>query len=232
MKMPQKDILWFVSNCKSPNDRLKLAQELRISLGGRLMIDQFGSCNRLWPKSTPEVNWLLCLLFNKHFIQDLRLGRGRGDWNTVNATFYEQYKFYLSFENSNCRDYITEKLFKVLQLKSVIPLTLGGLSKDDYNKVIPPHSFIHVDDFSNVRKLADYLVYLANNLTAFSEYFWWKEEYRVQMLNEFKEPVENLPEKFNPLCNFCRILHQHGKNVRRKNIRDYWSLDNCKRPYK
>ena len=56
------------------------------------------------------------------------------------------YKFFFSFENSNCRDYISEKFWAALQRRQ-IPVVMGGASPEDYAKIAPPHSFIHVDDF-------------------------------------------------------------------------------------
>ena len=37
----------------------------------------------------------------------------------------EEYWFYLSFENSICNDYITEKFWRTLDLK-VVPIVMGG----------------------------------------------------------------------------------------------------------
>ena len=63
------------------------------------------------------------------------------------------YKFYLSFENSVCEDYITEKFFRILKY-NVIPVTYNGV---DMDKFAPPHSFINTLDFKGVSNLAKYL---------------------------------------------------------------------------
>ena len=47
----------------------------------------------------------------------------------------EDYKFYLSFENSICKDYVTEKFFS--KLGRIVPVVLGGLS-GDYTRMAPP----------------------------------------------------------------------------------------------
>ncbi|TNN07845.1 Glycoprotein 3-alpha-L-fucosyltransferase A isoform 2 [Schistosoma japonicum] len=82
------------------------------------------------------------------------------------------YKFYLSFENSICQDYISEKFFENALKNTVIPVVMGA-SKQEVVRSAPPNSFIHVDDFNSAKELADYLHYLDRNKTAYNEYFKW-----------------------------------------------------------
>ena len=55
------------------------------------------------------------------------------------------YKFYLSFENSLCRDYVTEKFYNALQFTTV-PIVYGSAN---YSTVAPRKSYIDVRDFSS-----------------------------------------------------------------------------------
>ena len=79
----------------------------------------------------------------------------------------KNYMFYLSFENSICEDYVTEKFWKFLN-GNLVPVVLGGAN---YDKIAPPHSFINAMDFSSPNDLAEYLKYLISNSTAYNEYF-------------------------------------------------------------
>ena len=87
----------------------------------------------------------------------------------------KSYKFYLSFENANCVDYITEKLWLTLR-KDVVPVVMGGA---DYKRHLPPHSFIDVREFASAKHLADYLLMLSNNDALYRQYFEWKRRYRI-----------------------------------------------------
>ncbi|VDO82308.1 unnamed protein product [Schistosoma mattheei] len=106
----------------------------------------------------------------------------------------EQYKFYLSFENSLCQDYITEKFFENALMNDVIPVVMGA-SIEEYKSVAPPNSFIHVDQFSSPRQLAEYLHYLDKNHTAFNEYFIWQNKWKV------------LSFPGRPECDFCLLAN-------------------------
>lgn len=56
------------------------------------------------------------------------------------------YKYYLAFENSLCRDYVTEKFYKPL-LYTTVPVVYGGA---DYEVAgAPPNSYIDVRKFSS-----------------------------------------------------------------------------------
>merc|ERR1719187_13780 len=70
------------------------------------------------------------------------------------------YKFYLAFENSNCRDYVTEKLFMNALQNGVVPIVMGA-SVTDYAAIAPPHSFLHVDNYNSPADLAKHLEILA-----------------------------------------------------------------------
>lgn len=67
------------------------------------------------------------------------------------------YKFYLSFENSNCAQYITEKLWWNAFAKNSIPIVMGA-SRHDYQLLLPPNSYINVDEFARPVDLARYFV--------------------------------------------------------------------------
>lgn len=80
-KGKSKEVAWFVSNCGARNLRMEYAMELKKYIS----VDIFGYCG------------------------DLRCKRS--DAKACFRLLDTDYKFYLSFENSNCRDYITEKFF-------------------------------------------------------------------------------------------------------------------------
>uniref|UniRef100_A0A3B4T857 Fucosyltransferase n=1 Tax=Seriola dumerili TaxID=41447 RepID=A0A3B4T857_SERDU len=88
-------------------------------------------------------------------------------------------KFYFSFENSIYKDYITEKLFRPMKLGSV-PIVLGP-PRQNYEEHIPADSFIHVDDFSTPKELAERILYLNQNITEYMKYFNWKNRFEVQL---------------------------------------------------
>ncbi|RXN17057.1 alpha-(1,3)-fucosyltransferase 9-like isoform X2 [Labeo rohita] len=84
-------------------------------------------------------------------------------------------KFYLSFENSIHKDYITEKLYNPLKLGTV-PVVLGPPTKN-YEELIPGNAFIHVDDFSSPKELAEHLKLLDQNESLYRQYFTWREHF-------------------------------------------------------
>ena len=65
----------------------------------------------------------------------------RGYWTLFDTI--KQFKFYLAFENSKCKDYISEKFFQNAVLSGAVPIVLGAERKE-YEKFLPRGSFIHV----------------------------------------------------------------------------------------
>ncbi|VDP25238.1 unnamed protein product [Soboliphyme baturini] len=51
-----------------------------------------------------------------------------------------------------------------------------GAPKEDYERIAPPHSFVHVEDFASPRQLAEYLLKLDKNDTLYNSYFQWKSK--------------------------------------------------------
>ncbi|XP_077479440.1 alpha-(1,3)-fucosyltransferase 7-like isoform X2 [Stigmatopora argus] len=102
--------------------------------------------------------------------------------------------FYLAFENSEFKDYITEKLWKNAYMSGAVPVVLGASIKD-YEAVAPPHSFIHVDQFASVKELAEYLVELAGDQKRYDEYFQWKAKWNVKLRNNW----------LDGLCKLCSL---------------------------
>ena len=57
---------------------------------------------------------------------------------------------------------------------NVIPIVLGAHRKE-YTRLLPPNSYIHVDDFQSPKELAKYLLFLTKNDKFYNQYFLWKD---------------------------------------------------------
>ncbi|XP_068195463.1 4-galactosyl-N-acetylglucosaminide 3-alpha-L-fucosyltransferase 9-like [Antennarius striatus] len=109
-------------------------------------------------------------------------GYGKYFGKPLTATEYyrtlSKCKFYLALENSIHMDYITEKFFNALSLKTV-PVVLGP-PRENYERIIQGDAFIHVDDFKSPKELADYLLLLDKNEEMYLKYFEWQRHFKVK----------------------------------------------------
>ena len=188
LKKRSKDIAWLVSHCNTPSKRENYVEEMKKNK--ELKIDIFGKCgnNNDTTSKLPSRN---------------------GNYEMGYPILAEQYKFYLSFENAKCYDYITEKFFLALN-SGMLPIVMGGLSKHDYEKVAPPHSFIHVDDYENSTELMKALYKISNDPILYNSYFWWRNYYEFYSLNH--------------KCQLCNVLNSKDFVTKNnyKNFNSYW----------
>ncbi|CAK9297730.1 unnamed protein product [Gordionus sp. m RMFG-2023] len=141
-----KMIAWFVSNCES-QFRLDYAN----TLNKYIPVDIYGKCG------------------------DSPLYCAKEEGTKCFDMLDKDYKFYLSFENSRCKGYVTEKFFDNGLKNTIIPIVMGP-SKSEYIRIAPSQSFIHVDDFPSPAHLALYLYILDSDDQLYNSYLAWKSE--------------------------------------------------------
>ncbi|OWF47138.1 Alpha-(1,3)-fucosyltransferase C [Mizuhopecten yessoensis] len=117
------------------------------------------------------------------------------------------YKFYLSFENSLCRDYITEKTFKIFQNEfDTVPITrgIGG----HYSLYLPPESFIDTSNYKNIDQLGHFLNHLNKNETLYLKYFKWRRHYQPRS------------DAYYSFCELCNRMHRPDVYTRYRRLYD------------
>ena len=111
-----------------------------------------------------------------------------------------KYKFYLSFENTFCMDYVTEKLPLHALGNGIVPVTLSWVNTNSYYLSAPLKSFINALHFPTVKALADYMTKVGNSPELYNEYFKWRSNYTIY--------------DFQILCEICKRLHLDRHSVR------------------
>lgn len=139
----------------------------------------------------------------------------RSSTSACNDMLTDDYMFYLSFENSLCTDYVTEKLFYSLR-ELVIPVVYSGAN---YSKFAPPMSYINANDFDNPKQLASYLLFLDGNLTEYVKYFWWKKHYNI---------LQDPHPSHAAFCQLCIHLHNgYEPSDKRQDVSNWWRNGTC-----
>lgn len=171
---------WFVSNCNSRNNREQFVRDLQKELQRHNQkIDTYGKCGTL---KCPR-NSALC-----------------------DRYLEEDYYFYMSLENSNSEDYVTEKLLTPL-LHHTVPVVLGAA---DYDRFLPPGSYLHGRKLGPA-KLAEEMVKIMQNATLYANMFRWRRHYDV---------VRTWPP---PLCRLCEDLHDRASEAQQyAHFREWW----------
>ena len=129
----------------------------------------------------------------------------------------KSFKFYLSFENSRCKDYITEKLFSNAFQNNLIPI-VAGAPKIDYLKMVPEDSFIHVDDFSSVKKLADFINKIESSENDYQSYFSWRMRKNSDL---FLSDTSSVMKNYG-WCKLCRDLKNKKQVNENLNLQKWW----------
>lgn len=175
-----KKVAWFVSNCSARNGRLQYAHELQKYID----VDIYGACG------------------------DHKCSRSNSE--KCFEILDQNYKFYLAFENSNCKDYISEKFYVNALTRNVLPIVMGA-RPEDYESGSPQKSYIHVDEFASPKELAEYLHLLDKNDDLYNSYFKWK----------------NTGEFINTYfwCRVCAMIHDEESISKPKwyeDVNDWW----------
>ncbi|XP_069361850.1 glycoprotein 3-alpha-L-fucosyltransferase A [Maniola hyperantus] len=129
----------------------------------------------------------------------------------------KEYKFYLAFENSNCRDYVTEKFFVNGLQHDVLPIVMGA-RPSEYAAVAPHNSYIHIEEFAGPEELAAYLRRLDEDDALYNSYFKWKGT--GEFINTYF------------FCRVCAMVHANARRQRSAHYTDvqaWWRDSACTR---
>ena len=177
-------VAWFVSHCWTQSHR-----EIYVSeLSKHINVDIVGRCGELQ-----------CQRDSEYKDCDLMLDR--------------KYKFYLSFENSLCKDYVTEKLFRMLNI-DVVPVVRGAAN---YSKFMPRGTYIDVKDFWTPKDLAEFLKMLDKQNDLYVDYL-------------LKKKTMTCVEEEPYLCRLCRHLHANRHRTEIVDLFKFWNKSHCVNP--
>ncbi|CEF69900.1 Alpha-(1,3)-fucosyltransferase C [Strongyloides ratti] len=170
------------------------------NLSKYINIEQFGECN----------NKKLSLTINQK------------------KNFYEKYYFYIASENSDCKDYITEKFYERILFTSIPIVNVREFyTRND----VPPNSFIAFDDFSSPKEMAKYLRYLISNKTEYVKYFsyrnngWFQKQsidYRCSTCQKFKDFIKSGKKRIIP--DIYKWMDDNNYCLKKNYIPKLWKL--------
>ena len=199
-------IVWFVSHCNAHSGRDQIVKDLYQSLQS-LQYEKFSN-------STP----LEASTYGRCGTSIIKKG-SQEEKRELSSN-----KFYLSFENSKCPGYVTEKLYKIIN-KDIsenppVPVVMGA-TKDWYTSNLPSNSFIHIDDYKSTHELAKHLILLNSNNSEYLKYLEWRKYFK-------KVRLESIG------CQLCTNIIEklrNGETFVIRNFTRFWNKAKCENKF-
>ncbi|CAK9297254.1 unnamed protein product [Gordionus sp. m RMFG-2023] len=226
----------IVSHCETPNNRELLIFQLSLFIP----IHVYGNCEKKWRKKFEYDEVKSKIVFhtfpriiarnNDTFLPnnmtiDSSNFDSENDENGDKICAYKEkefenekclrylgknYKFYLSFENSACKEYITEKFWYNALSFNMLPVVYGPF-RYEYREIGPPNSFIHAveDSEGNVKMLADIIIKVGSSKARYNRYFEWKKFGKVENY------MMKGPTNQNPMwCTICQKIMAFNEKLK------------------
>ncbi|RNA21013.1 glyco 3-alpha-L-fucosyltransferase A-like isoform X1 [Brachionus plicatilis] len=208
----QNAILWFVSNCKS-----KSREKIALEISRYYPVHIYGKCDLSDQISDEQMQVQYPYL--KIFGDNELCKRG----SQCEDEKFKSYKYYLAFENRNCSDYITEKVWKAFN-KNLIPIVFQP-SRDSYRRFsIPSKSLIHLEDFENdIKKMTDYLAKIDLDFNFYLDHVKWTFMY----LRTIDDPKQTEPHR---MCQLCKQLNTMRDKISYDKISNFFN-EKCSKIY-
>jgi len=145
---PENYVVMLVDNCGPKNRRNELMEVLINNASAH----SYGGCfhNKDLPEGLGKENG----------------PNGWGDWEPKKLKVLAGYPFVFGAENSNCRGYVTEKIYNALEV-GAIPIYLGAADISDF---VPEGSFVDASKFDNFEQVATFIKTVDR-----SRFYDWKE---------------------------------------------------------
>ena len=144
------------------------------------------------------------------------------------ASYLKNYKFVLTFENSLCWDYITEKPFiGGLNLGSVPVIATWANISDPY--VLPPGSFINALNFSTPSELVRYMEKVGEDPKLYNRFFMWRANWTYTFVSQFEGQMPFSDDYFCPLCHRLHELKKHPWMKTISNYTEWYEQVKCRK---
>ena len=197
----QRQALSFISNCDS-----KLRLELASKFKTHFPLKIYGTCAKYVASKMENYlfNYFKNLLFQPKCLRN----------SVCEAAEFNSSLFYLSFESKNCSNYITEKLWRILNT-NMIPVVFQP-NKIFYELNAPPDSFIHAQDFDyDPVKLANYLDSVSKDFNLYLKHQKWKYNFDIVYIGK---QVEN-----RRLCQLCTRLNEDTSRTYYESVSEWFN---------
>ena len=184
MKTKTKLSIWFNSHCHT----IGLRENVGKVLQKYLHLDIYGTCGKVLKHCNPSVRHKESFGFS-------------GDGHGRCMDFIDkEYKFFMSFENTLCLDYVTEKSLQRIMPHFIVPVVRTYVNHSLFH---PPGSVVDTSKFKNAGSLANFLNTISDD--EYRMFYSWRKHYELENLNSMW--LENV-------CRICERSYEPEKYVR------------------